>query len=141
MPRNGKRCTSTTEGAVKHVEHTDTYYAKINGKVISLETTDEGEAWAKLKRTLKRLSDERAGIRDQHTDAAELPLSSHVDDWIATVRAKGSGEGHLQLMRTRVLPGRARTANHAACHRRRETITLATSSSSRAGLPEGSIGD
>lgn len=70
---DGRRCASTTPGAVRTVEHTETWYARLGGRWESLETTDEGLAWQELRRRLRRRADEAAGIASPEQDDAAQP--------------------------------------------------------------------
>ena len=99
---DGTRCKSTDKGAVKHTTTTGTYYAVLGGERISLHTRDEAQAWANLNRLLKRRRDEEAGIRDEFTGHAELPLGRHLDDWLEVVEAKGAAAKQVGLLRARV---------------------------------------
>lgn len=95
----GKRCRSTDPGAVKSVEETDTWYAKLGGNKVSLETTDEGRAWEELRRRLRRRAEGHAGLADDVTDAARKPLGEHVEDWLGTLAV---APGRVPLLRYRV---------------------------------------
>jgi integrase len=96
---DGKRCRSTDPGAVKSVEQTDTWYAKLGGDKVSLETTDEGRAWEELRRRLRRRAEGHAGLADDVTDAARRPLVEHVEDWLGTLAV---APGRIPLLRYRV---------------------------------------
>lgn len=89
---DGRRCKPGTPGATCKQIKTRTYYAKIDGKKVSLKTKDEGQAWEKLRAMLRRRAEGKAGLRDEYTDAAELPLLEHVEAWCAYVTAKGATE-------------------------------------------------
>lgn len=95
----GSRCKSTDPGAVARKERLDTFYAKLGGKKVSLGTTDEGQAWERLRALLRRRAEGRAGLRDGYTDHAERPLAEHLADYLAVLRAKGDGEPHVAKVR------------------------------------------
>jgi integrase len=97
------RCRSSDPGAVPRKERLDTFYAKLGGKKVSLETTDEGQAWERLRALLKRRAEGRAGLRDGYTDHAERPLGEHVDAWCDFLAAKGTTANHVADLRRNVL--------------------------------------
>ncbi len=99
----GKRCRKGDPGAMPRKERSETWYAKIDGRRVSLETTDEGEAWAELRRRLRRRADRAAGIADEFTDHAGAPLADHVEAWIAHLRAAGGRDDIIDTTRSRVL--------------------------------------
>jgi integrase len=99
----GSRCKSTDPGAVARKERLDTWYAKLGGKKVSLGTTDEGQAWERLRALLRRRAEGRAGLRDAYADHAEKPLAEHVEAWCAFLRAKGTTANHVADLRRNVL--------------------------------------
>src|SRR5262249_25530798 len=99
---DGSRCTKETPGANKVTERTDTYFAKIGGKRVSLGTNDLGQAWIELRRLQRREADRQAGILDDVVEQAARPLAEHVEDWLRVVTDEGGGEMRVQLLRTRV---------------------------------------
>lgn len=101
---DGTRCTKSTPGAICVRTTTETWYATLPGtrKPTSLKTADIGQAWVNLNRLLKEQADRRAGIRTDAHDVAALPLSEHLDAWIAAVLAGGCSETQAALMRGRM---------------------------------------
>lgn len=99
----GERCSKDAPGARKVVEETDTYYATFwaNGKRqrVSLRTTDITVAWQRLRAEQRRRVERELGIRDHLTDAAEIPLKQHLDDWIAVVKTRKVTERHVWALR------------------------------------------
>lgn len=82
-PTTGERVKKGTPGARKVREKSETYYAKIKGKKVSLKTDDEAEAWEVLRRLLN-------GHKDPAGEAAKQAISSHVLDWLESVRHRGA---------------------------------------------------
>jgi len=105
---DGRRCTKSTPGARAVREQTDCYYADLRepGKKratrFPLETTELGEAWVKLRELQRRLELRRQGITDQYTESAEQPLTSHLEDWLRVVEARGTAPKQRLLLRRSV---------------------------------------
>lgn len=103
---DGNRVNGPSDGITSRSVQSETWYALVAGRRVSLRTTDEGEAWAELRRLLHQAERRRVGIIDDHTEAAERPLAAHVADWIAAVRAGHSGrlpaEQHLHNLKAHV---------------------------------------
>lgn len=96
----GKRVKANTPGATRLKTKSETWYVmlQINGKrkKISLETREEEEAWNNLRRIQKQEAERRAGIRNRYTEQAEIPLKTHISEWVASVLAQGSSEEHCR---------------------------------------------
>lgn len=100
---DGNRVSADTPGARRIETESETYYATIGRKRISLKTTDLTQAWVNLRREQQRRSHEEAGIIDRWTEHARLPLVTHVEQWIEVVRAAGVTDRQADLLRGRVL--------------------------------------
>jgi integrase len=105
---DGTRCQKTTPGAIRTKTKTDTWYAQLRDpdgrpRWHSLHTTDEAEAWVRLRRLLRERAERAAGIRDDYTDQAARPLTEHVADWGQSLAAKGTGAEQVKLLTGRVL--------------------------------------
>lgn len=104
MLADGTRTTKSDPASIKVRTKTETWYAVLPGerRPTSLGTTEIGVAWVELNRLLKRRADRDAGIRTDAHDIAEVPLSDHLDAWIAAVLAGGCSETQAALMRGRM---------------------------------------
>ncbi len=113
---DGTRVASGTPGAIRRKEKSDTWYAKIGGKRVSLETTDLQQAWIALRNKLRQQADTDAGITDDFQDQARRPLGEHLAEWLKSVGHKGTSTAQVELMRARVdhLAGWKRLAHVAA---------------------------
>lgn len=105
--RRGKRCAKGTPGAKKVVVRSETYYVDFplpGGKRdrVSLQTDNLQLAWERLRLEQKRRHEEELGIRDRFTEAAEVPLSKHLEEWLATVEASGTTGKQLKALRNGV---------------------------------------
>lgn len=99
----GNRSKKTAPGARKVTEKSETYYAFIKGKgKVSLETTDETQAWVKLRDLLRKESDRAAGIRDDVTDQAGKQFREHLEEWVQSVQDGGASPEQVKLVRLRV---------------------------------------
>ena len=98
----GRRCAKKTPSARKIQQKSETWYAKISGNRVSLETTDEGKAWIRLRQLLREARLTAAGVTDGYTLHAETPWSAHVDAWVAVVRSGEAGEQHILTMASRL---------------------------------------
>src|SRR5437899_706840 len=83
--KTGERSSKGAKGAKKVREKSQTYYAKIAGRRVSLGTADLPQAWTELNRLLRRQREESLSIRDHRIDAASKTLADHVDAWLAGV--------------------------------------------------------
>jgi integrase len=92
----GKRCAKGDPGAKPKKERSATWFAKIGGKRVSLKTTDEAEAWAELKRRLRRRQ------TGEPEPQGALPLSELVSEWVAVLKARGGGAQHVQQLKANV---------------------------------------
>src|SRR5262245_11651982 len=98
----GKRVPPHTRGASKRRETSATWYATLDGKTVSLGTTDEGLAWVELRRLLRERQERAAGIRTPATDAARRPLAEHIEEWLCELTAKGTSPDRIATLRTRL---------------------------------------
>jgi integrase len=96
------RCKSTDPGATPRKERLDTFYAKVGGKKVSLGTQDEGQAWERLRVLLRRRAEGRAGLRDAYADHAEKPLADHLREYLAILKAKGTGEAQRSKLASEI---------------------------------------
>lgn len=55
-----------------------------------------------LAQLLKKIENEKAGIRDPFESHRRKPLSAHLDDWLASLRASGRGAVYIELTASRV---------------------------------------
>lgn len=99
---DGRRVSAATPGAIRVVEESRTWYAKIGGKKVCLKTEDHGQAWARLRDLLRHREEHAAGIRDTYTDEAERPIAEHIAEWLEAVEANGTGQDQLDLLAVRV---------------------------------------
>ncbi len=90
---DGRRCRKSDPGAVKTTEQTATWYASIGGEDVSLETTDEAQAWAELRRL------QREGQGQPRAPKPAPGLADHVTAWLADVQAEGAGADHVAKLR------------------------------------------
>lgn len=104
---DGKRCKKDAPGASKVTKRTDSYYADIPGPNgvtrVRLRTTDYGVARDRVREHMHKAELRRLGIVDDMVEHAGRPLSEHVEEWLATVAAKGTEAGQVDLMRSRIL--------------------------------------
>lgn len=101
---DGKRCRSSDPGALKRVVETATFYADFPGaRDTPLGTSNEAEAWAKIREVEKRRHDEALGIRDQYSEHAKAPLLRHVEAWKEILAAKGTSATQIALATGRLL--------------------------------------
>jgi integrase len=104
----GRRCRKDTPGAVRTVEESETYYAHLpdpgGGRPlrVSLETTDLGEAWVRLRQEQREAARYEAGVIDPALEHARKPLAGHVEDWLAAVAAGGASPDRVRTLRARV---------------------------------------
>lgn len=90
---DGTRCRADTPGALRRKTRSETYYAFLPGRHrVNLRTADLSEAWAELHKVLRREADKKAGILDDFHLYAEQPLTSHLESFIADLRASGETE-------------------------------------------------
>ncbi len=92
---DGRRCTSSTPGARKVTEQTDTWGYHEQGRWVSLDTEDEGAAWVELRRRQRQKADEAAGIRTPRQAEAMRPLAEWLVDFLDHLRSKGDGEQYV----------------------------------------------
>lgn len=100
---DGRVVPKGTRGAVKSRRLSATWYGMVGGQLVSLETTDEGEAWTVLRRKLRELADARIGIVSPVRSLEARPLVEHLDDWCAALRARGTSEEQARQIRGRLL--------------------------------------
>src|SRR6058998_1154261 len=55
-----------------------------------------------LSELLRKIENEKAGIIDRTAEHRRRPLSAHLDDWLAGLRANGRGAVYVALKRSRV---------------------------------------
>lgn len=100
---DGKQVSKGTPGAVKRTTHTGTYYADVPGAgTVSLKTTDLAVAWKRLNDALKEQHQRDLGVRDHYSDHAKTPLAGHLTDWLAILKAKGTGEDQRDTIDSRL---------------------------------------
>lgn len=99
---DGTRCTKGTPGAVRHVALSDTYYASIDGKRVSLGTTELQAAWVALRDELRRRELRRQGITDDYSDHAGRPVEGHRDAWLKAVADSGTSAGQVVILSAHV---------------------------------------
>lgn len=97
-PTTGERVAAGTPGAKRIKAKTATWYYSVKGRggkqrYVSLDTDDEGQAWANLRRRLAGLDD------GEH---AKRQISEHVAEWLECVQAAGASAAHVALLRTRM---------------------------------------
>lgn len=125
---DGKRCRKGDPGAKKFVEETLTYYADLWDagvrERVSLDTSDEGQAWVNLNRVRRERAERAVGIRDDYIEQAARPLADHLGEWEAALRDRGGSEARIKLMRGRLdqlaaLAGwkRVTDLDHDSCRR------------------------
>lgn len=88
----GQHVPAETPGARKRRVKSNTYFIKIKGKRHPLKATDLESAWREVTALRKRLADKDAGVVTPQQEHATRPLSEHLSDFLAHVRAKGTGE-------------------------------------------------
>lgn len=99
---DGTRCTKATPGAIPRKTTSDSYYAYFGRERVPLGTTDEGQAWQRLREEIRRRRDVALGLRDHLTDSAERPIADHVTAWLATLQDGGVSPIQRQILRTHV---------------------------------------
>lgn len=93
---HGRRCSSTHPKARKTTETTLTWYADLPGEGrVSLGTTDEHEAWERLRQKLREAHERRLGIRHEYMDLASQPIDVHFLVWASILEAKGGTRKHV----------------------------------------------
>ena len=114
----GERVAKGTAGARRVTEESDTYYGRVGGKRVSLGTTDKMQAWIKLRDLLRQHAERQAGIRDEYTEQAAVPLAKHLEAWLAAVREEG-----VEPERLTALGGRLERLAEAAGWKRLADLT------------------
>lgn len=99
----GTQVPKGTPGARRVKTRTDTYSVRIAGKRYSLDTTDLAVAHQTLNKLLRRLRDEELGISTPQQSEAAKPLTRHVEDFVAFMRAKGTGQQECRDTRSQLL--------------------------------------
>lgn len=100
--KDRRRAAAAAPGAYRVKEKSKTWYAKVEGRRVCLKTEDEGEAWTRLRKLLRRLNDERAGVVAPRDESAPRPLADYLDDYLAHLRAKGDGKRHVAYVKCRL---------------------------------------
>ncbi len=74
-----------------------------NGRRKRVRLSPNREAAAvMLADLLKKIENEKAGVRDPFADQYKRPLSAHLDDWKASLKASGRSDEYIALKLTRV---------------------------------------
>lgn len=100
---DGTRACRDTPGAQKLSVKSETYYANLPEGRVSLETTDLGEAWERLRQRLRERYERSHGLRDRYTDQAARPLVDHVGEWAQSLADAGNVAAYVRYSRSRVL--------------------------------------
>jgi hypothetical protein len=104
--KDGKRCPAGTPGAVRVRERLRKWYgASIPGfppaKRVPL-ASDKNVARQMLAELVKKGERGEAGLADKATEAATVPLSQHLEDFEASLVARGTGAKTINLCLTRI---------------------------------------
>ena len=91
---NGKRCPSTHPKAIPYETRTETYYATVHGKDVSLHTKDLSEAWAELRRL------QQGG---QPTNDLARPLADLIPEFGQSLRDGGSSPMWVKSVEQRLV--------------------------------------
>src|SRR5262249_33133037 len=98
---DGKRCTADTPGASRTVELSHKWYGTVNGKPAPL-CRDKGASQKLLNKLLTDATMRAHGMSDPYEEHRKRPLTEHLDDFAAALRAKGDTAKHVELCESRL---------------------------------------
>lgn len=95
-----------TKDGKKYLKPSEKWYAKYrdaNGAIkLTPLSPNKGAAKLMLADLLKKVENEKLGIRDPFEKHRKKPLTGHLDDWLISLKSKDSTPEYVSLRGTRV---------------------------------------
>jgi len=97
---NGKKVAAETPGAARHVIKSKKWYGTVRGKPTPL-SADKTVAQRMLRQLQAKADLAGVGLADPYADHRKRPVADHLDDFRASLVAKGDTRDHVEQLTAR----------------------------------------